>query len=209
MQKFFCQMERRFKVNKKKKEVRSFSNFQLRDLDNADSQEVVGVPVVFNHPTCLYEYDGIKYYEVIDRHAFDECDMSDVVFNYNHGGHIAARTRNKTLELKKNDSQLEMVAFLGGTSYGKELLEEIRGGYVDKMSFAFEVDVDGSVYDKNTHTRTITKIKKLYDVSAVDFPAYDSTSISARSFFNEQIQHEKEEFVKERKRKKILIKTKL
>ena len=196
-------------MNKEKREVRSFTNFQLRDSENVDSQEVVGVPVVFNHPTCLYEYDGIKFYEVIDRHAFDECDMSDVVFNYNHGGHIAARTRNKTLELKKNDSQLEMVAFLGGTSYGKELLEEIRGGYVDKMSFAFEVDVDGSVYDKNTHTRTITKIKKLYDVSAVDFPAYDSTSISARSFFNEQIQHEKEEFVKERKRKKILIKTKL
>lgn len=196
-------------MNKEKREVRSFTNFQLRDSENVDSQEVVGVPVVFNHPTCLYEYDGIKFYEVIDRHAFDECDMSDVVFNYNHGGHIAARTRNKTLELKKNDSQLEMVAFLGGTSYGKELLEEIRGGYVDKMSFAFEVDVDGSVYDKNTHTRTITKIKKLYDVSAVDFPAYDSTSISARSFFNEQIQLEKEEFVKERKRKKILIKTKL
>lgn len=196
-------------MNKEKREVRSFTNFQLRDSENVDSQEVVGVPVVFNHPTCLYEYDGIKFYEVIDRHAFDECDMSDVVFNYNHGGHIAARTRNKTLELKKNESQLEMIAFLGGTSYGKELLEEIRGGYVDKMSFAFEVDVDGSVYDKNTHTRTITKIKKLYDVSAVDFPAYDSTSISARSFFNEQIQHEKEEFVKERKRKKILIKTKL
>lgn len=56
-----------------------------------------GTAVVFDTPTVLFEYDGVKYSEVIDRNAFDECDMSDVIFNYNHGGKVVARLRNKRL----------------------------------------------------------------------------------------------------------------
>ena len=138
--------------------------------------------------TCLYEYDGVKYYEVIDRHAFDECDMSDVIFNYNHCGKVVARLRNKTLTLTITDRGLDMEADLSGTVAGRELYEEIDGGYIDKMSFSFVVRE--SKYDSVTHTRTITKIRKLYDVSAVDIPAYEETSISARAFF--EVEHEKE-----------------
>ena len=200
-------------VNKTGREIRTFSSFELkeyRDEENSERQDYVhGVPVVFNTPTCLYEYEGIKFYEQIDRHAFDNCDMSDVIFNYNHGGRVAARIRNNTLKLSINDVCMEMDAFLGGTEYGRNLLEDIRGGYIDKMSFAFVVDEDGDDYDPATHTRTITKIKKLYDVSAVDIPAYDTTSISARSFFEVEYEKEKRALEQARFREKCIAKTKI
>jgi hypothetical protein len=174
---------------KKGREYRALQDFSLvpREEEN-DAYRVRGTAVVFNSATCLYEYDGVKYYEVIDRHAFDECDMSDVIMNYNHGGKVVARLRNKTLTLDINDRGLDIVADLSGTTAGRDLYEEIDGGYIDKMSFSFSVRE--SKYDTITHTRTITKIRKLYDVSAVDIPAYEETSISARSFFEEE--HSKE-----------------
>ena len=124
-----------------------------------DAHKVRGTAVVFNTPTCLYEYDGVKYYEVIDRHAFDECDMSDVIFNYNHAGKVLARLRNNTLTLTITERGLDMEADLSGTAAGRDLYEEVVGGYVDKMSFSFVVRE--SKYDSVTHTRTITKIRKL------------------------------------------------
>ena len=155
---------------------------------------------MFDTPTVIAEYDGIKYCEVIDRHAFDECDLSDVIMNYNHAGKVVARLRNKTLALDINERGVDIEANLGGTTAGRELYEEIDGGYVDKMSFSFTVRE--AKYDSTTHTRTITKVKKLYDVSAVDIPAYNETSIAARSFF--AVEHEKElaalEQVRRRKR---------
>ena len=174
---------------KKGREYRVLQDFALVPREGEDdAYRVRGTAVVFNKPTCLYEYDGVKYFEVIDRHAFDECDMSDVIFNYNHGGKVVARLRNKTLTLNTTDHGLDMEADLSGTVAGRELYEEIGGGYVDKMSFSFTVRE--SKYDTLTHTRTITKIRKLYDVSAVDIPAYEETSISARGFFEEE--HSKE-----------------
>ena len=199
-------------INKTGREIRVFSSFELKELrsENGESQDYVhGVPVVFNTPTCLWEYEGVKFYEQIDRHAFDNCDMSDVIFNYNHGGRVAARIRNNTLKLSLNDVCMEMEAYLGGTEYGRNLLEDIRGGYIDKMSFAFVVDVDGDEYDAATHTRTIKRIKKLYDVSAVDIPAYDTTSISARSFFEVEYEKEKRALEQARLRDICIAKTKI
>ena len=144
--------------------------------DNA--YRVRGTAVVFDRPTCLFESDGVKFYEVVDRHAFDECDLSDVIFNYNHGGKVVARLRNKTL------------------------YEEIKGGYIDRMSFSFVVRE--ASYDNATHTRKITKIKKLYDVSAVDIPAYEETNISARSFFEEEHSKEVKALEQAQRRKRIV-----
>ncbi len=187
---------------RKEREYRALQDFSLvpREGEN-DAYIARGTAVVFNVPTCLYEWDGVKYYEVIDRHAFDECDMSDVIFNYNHGGKVVARLRNKTLSLLINDRGLDMESDLSGTVAGRELYEEIDGGYIDKMSFSFSVRE--SSYDNQTHTRTITKIKKLYDVSAVDIPAYQETSISARSFFEEE--HSKEIAALEQARRRRLL----
>lgn len=200
-------------VNKTGREIRVFSDFKLKELRSDDGDErqdyVHGVPVVFNTPTCLYEFEGVKFYEQIDRHAFDSCDMSDVIFNYNHGGPVLARLRNNTLKLAINDVCMEMDAFLGGTNNGRNTLEEIRGGYIDKMSFAFVVAEDGDEYDSATHTRTITRIKKLYDVSAVDIPAYDTTSISARSFFEVEYEKEKRALEQARLREICIAKSKI
>lgn len=200
-------------VNKTGREIRVFSDFKLKELRSDDGDErqdyVHGVPVVFNTPTCLYEFEGVKFYEQIDRHAFDSCDMSDVIFNYNHGGPVLARLRNNTLKLAINDVCMEMDAFLGGTNNGRNTLEEIRGGYIDKMSFAFVVAEDGDEYDPTTHTRTITRIKKLYDVSAVDIPAYDTTSISARSFFEVEYEKEKRALEQARLREICIAKSKI
>lgn len=199
-------------INKSGREMRAFSTFELKEIrsDEGERQDYVhGVPVVFNTPTCLFEYEGVKFYEQIDRHAFDNCDMSDVIFNYNHGGRVAARIRNNTLKLAINDVCMEMDAFLGGTEYGRNLLEDIRGGYIDKMSFAFVVAENGEEYDAATHTRTITRIKKLYDVSAVDIPAYDTTSISARDFFTEEYEKEKEALGQAQLREMCIAKSKI
>lgn len=199
-------------INKTDREFRSFCSFELKELRSEEGERqdyVHGVPVVFNTPTCLFEYEGVKFYEQIDRHAFDNCDMSDVIFNYNHGGRVAARIRNNTLKLAINDVGMEMDAFLGGTQFGRDLLEDIRGGYIDKMSFAFVVAEDGEEYDQATHTRTITRIKKLYDVSAVDIPAYDTTNISARDFFSEEYEKEKRALEQAKLREICIAKSKI
>lgn len=188
------------------REYRSLQDFALVPREEGSEEyRVKGTAVVFNTPTVLYECDGVKYCEIIDRHAFDGCDLSDVIFNYNHGGKVVARLRNKTLALAITERGLEVEADLSGTQAGRELYEEIDGGYIDKMSFSFSVRE--AKYDSVTHTRTITKVKKLYDVSAVDIPAYEETSISARSFFTEEHGKELAALEQARRRKKIIALT--
>ena len=188
------------------REYRSLQNFALVPREEGSEEyRVKGTAVVFDTPTVLYECDGVKYCEIIDRHAFDGCDLSDVIFNYNHGGKVVARLRNKTLALHVTERGLEVEADLSGTQAGRELYEEIDGGYIDKMSFSFSVRE--AKYDSVTHTRTITKVKKLYDVSAVDIPAYEETSISARSFFTEEHGKELAALEQARRRKKIIALT--
>lgn len=191
---------------KEGREYRALQDFSLVPREEGSEEcRVKGTAVVFDTPTVIAEYDGIKYCEVIDRHAFDECDLSDVIMNYNHAGKVVARLRNKTLALDINERGVDIEANLGGTTAGRELYEEIDGGYVDKMSFSFTVRE--AKYDSTTHTRTITKVKKLYDVSAVDIPAYNETSIAARSFF--AVEHEKELAALEqaRRRKRLIALT--
>lgn len=191
---------------KKGREYRSLQDFALVPREEGSEEyRVKGTAVVFDTPTVLWEYDGVKYSEIIDRHAFDDCDMSDVIMNYNHGGKVVARLRNKTLMLNITERGVEIEAELSGTQAGRELYEEIDGGYIDKMSFSFSVREEK--YDSVTHTRTITKVKKLYDVSAVDMPAYEETSISARSFFTEEHGKELAALEQARRRKKLIALT--
>jgi hypothetical protein len=166
---------------------------------------VEGYAATFDEPTVLYEYDGVQYKEVIARGAFDGADMSDVIFNYNHAGRVYARTRNKTLGLEVDLKGLKINARLDGTQEGRNLYEEIDGKYIDRMSFAFTVAADS--YDRDTHTRTILKVKKVYDVAAVDIPAYDTTSISARSFFEAAAEEERKAADAAELRKKLILLT--
>lgn len=148
---------------------------------------VEGYAATLESPTVLFRDGETEYKEVIDRHAFDECDMGDVVFRYNHASNIVtlARTSNETLSLDVDNKGLHVRAELADVTLGRDLYTLIRRGDVSKMSFAFTVREDS--YDSKTHTRRILKFDRIVDVSAVDFPAYDDTSISeARDYFAAQ-----------------------
>lgn len=159
---------------------------------------VEGYATTFNKPYLIYEYDGIKYYEVIDRNALIEADLSDVIFQYDHQGKVLARNSNKTLGIEPNNEGLFIFADLSKSQAAKDMHEEINNGLVTKMSWAFVVKEDK--YDKDTRTRTILKIKKVYDVSAVSIPANNDTEISSRSYFSGVIEAEKQEMLERRKR---------
>ncbi|HJB41104.1 MAG TPA: HK97 family phage prohead protease [Candidatus Gemmiger avicola] len=157
--------------------------------EGEDNRMVVeGYACTFGQAYDLYDSADYKITEQIDARAFDGCDMSDVIMQYDHEGRVFARNRNNTLSLMVDSAGLKITAELGGTDIGRQLYQEIKGGYTDKMSFAFAVAEDKreTLRDhetgKVTVVRTITKIKKLYDVSAVSIPANGMTSISARRF---------------------------
>lgn len=148
-------------------------------------------------PYVLFSDNGVDYSEVIDRHAFDETDMSDVVFRIDHEGAVFARTSNGLIELSVDDKGLFNRINLGATERAKDVYRDIEVGNYPKMSFAFSVKEDA--YDRETHTRTILKVGKLFDVSAVSFPANPDTSldISTRDYFNGVIEMEKAERLRE------------
>lgn len=159
---------------------------EIRDIEGAEEEKklVSGYASTFDEPYKLFDGDGWEYWEVVDRGAFDETDMNDVIMQYDHRGRVFARTRNNTLEVNPDDEGLFIQADLGGTEIGRELYEEIRGGYTDRMSFGFTVTGELEEREKDENglvrfTRHITKIGKLYDVSAVSIPANDGTSIGA------------------------------
>ena len=168
-------------INLKDREYRSFAEFRLAE-PNEGEMVIEGYAVVFNSPTVMYSLGDTEYKEQIDMQAFAGADMNDVILNYNHAGKVVARTRNKTLQLSVDTKGLLVRARLDGTEEGRRLYEEIQGGYLDKMSFAFSVAEED--YNNDTLTRTIKKVQRLYDVSVVSLPAYDDTSVSARSYFS-------------------------
>lgn len=180
-----------------------------------DGKIVEGYATTFNQPYELYSDAQYTLNEQVDSRAFDDTDMSDVIMQYDHEGRVFARGSNGTLELSVDDHGLKITADLGGTEIGRQLYEEIKGGYTNKMSFGFTVSKDERTeeYDYDTgHTtilRTITGIGKLYDVSAVSLPANNATEISARSYCDGVIAELTEEFrqqkEREQKKKKLNI----
>lgn len=209
---------------KKMNDGRQFRNIVTMRAVSDESEDkkeyrVTGMATTFNQPYTLYEYknwDGVdvEIREQIDSHAFDDCDMKDVIFQLNHEGRVYARTRNKTLLLSIEEEGLGIDAYLGGTKSGREIHEEIEKGYLDRMSFAFIVAEDKleefTEGEKRVIVRTVTKVSKLYDVSVVSVPANDHTSISARSYCDgviaeleaERLRAEKEE---EQKRQAVIL----
>ena len=191
------------------KEIRKL-DLQFRAEDTEDKKmEIKGYAVVFDSPET---YD---YTEVIDKHALDETDMTDVVLRYNHEETfmVLARTRNKSLNLNVDDKGLFMEATLqDDISQHRDIYNAIKSGLIDKQSFAFTVEEDS--YDYDTDTRTITKIGKLFDVSVVDQPFYNATDVSVASSNDDflerrnELRKEHEEKLKEEERKNILQKAK-
>ena len=208
-------MEQKKQTNKLKKEIRSavinIADYLSEDADAEQDTEkqllVQGYALVFEQPTTLFTDEfGNEYKEVIDRNALINADMSDVPFKYDHNDNfmILARTRSKTLTLTVDEKGLLVNANLPDTAQGNDLYTLIKRGDIDKMSFVFTVGKD--TYDALTHTRRILAIDKLFDVSAVVFPAYEQTSISARDYFTAQIELE-EKLKQEEKRKRLILLT--
>lgn len=173
---------------KKLEQGREYRNLSLeaRALENDEKNYIVeGYATTFDAPYVLYKDDDFELREVVTSSAFDNCDMSDVIFQYNHEGRVFARTRNNTLGLECDSHGLKVVADLGGTENGRNLADEIRGGYTDRMSFGFIVSEDEiEETSEGLYTRYIRGISKLFDVSAVSIPANDMTSISCRDVVN-------------------------
>ena len=160
---------------------RVIRNFNVQTRDSEGELWVEGYAAVFESPTVLFEMNGVEYREQICRGAFDNAKMDDVIFNYNHSGKVMARTRNKTLTLEIDEKGLKVGARLDGTEEGRALYEEIKGGYIDRMSFQFTILEES--YNRDEHMWSVEAVKRLYDVSAVAIPAYDDTSIEARKDF--------------------------
>lgn len=157
-------------------------------LAEEDEKRVKGYASTFNEPYKLFSDDEYELREIIDENAFDNCDMSDVIMQYNHEGRVFARQKNGTLNLTiDKPTGLFINADLGGTELGNQVYEEIRGGYTDKMSIGFTVDKAADIWTRETidgvtvETRRIMAVKRLFDVSAVSIPANPNTSIESVS----------------------------
>ena len=192
---------------------------EVKEVPDQDENMVVrGYASTFNDPYTLLEGDRYKLVEVVDPDAFAETDMSDVIMQYDHQGRVFARMSNNTLSVTTDDHGLLIEANLGGTELGRQLYEEIKGGYTNKMSFGFTVKADDRQKTegedgKLVFTRTIKSVRKLYDVSAVSLPANDATEISVRNLSDgviAEIQAERLEAERlELKRRKMLMRARL
>ena len=194
------------------KDNREYRSMEMRIFDAEDGSngyKVEGYASTFQ-PYVLYSVDGVDYSEVIDRDAFSEADLSDVVFRFDHEGRVYARSSAGSLEVTTDEHGLGIHADLSRSQTAREAFEDIKAGNYPKMSFAFRVAEGGDSYDKATHTRAIHRIAKVYDVSPVSFPANPTTelSVSTRDYFNGVIEMEKAERLEaeKRERQKQIIK---
>ena len=204
-------------VEEKLTEGRQYRRVVQMEGRAAEDNEMIveGYATTFNEPYELWRDSDYVFLEQVDGQAFAETDMSDVIMQYDHEGRVFARTSNGTLRLSVDNHGLRVTADLGGTEIGRQLYSEIRGGYTDKMSFGFTVDADERLVQEDRETgtvtvlRTIKRVGKLFDVSAVSLPANSATVISARSWCDGVIQQLTEERRKaearERQRQKIKI----
>ena len=198
---------------------REYRDFILAVVPTEEEQSeerkiVKGYASTFNQPYTLWEDDEFVVQEQVDSKAFDNADMEDVIFQYNHEGRVFARVSNGTLKVNPDETGLSIEADLGGTDIGQQLFQEIRGGYTTKMSYGYTVN--GSEWEerkledgRTLELRTVTSIGKVYDVSAVSIPANNATSISVRNLSDGVINEVRAERLKALELEREKLKTKL
>ena len=156
---------------------------------------VEGYASTFNDPYPIYcDFAGDEYLEVVSPDAFRDADMSDVIMQYDHEGRVYARGSNGTLIVEPDEHGLFVAADLSRSQASRELYEEIAAGLITRMSWAFTVAADE--FDRETRTTTITRVKKVFDVSAVSLPADPNTEISARNLLNGVIEQSRKELAR-------------
>ena len=172
------------------KSDREYRSIELRVAEQNNEEEksyiVEGHPTTFGDVYELYRDGNYIVKETVDKNAFDETDLSDVVFLINHAGRVYARTRNGSVKFDIDEHGVKSTTDLGLTSSARSVYEDIDAGLYDRMSFAFTVTKDSYTEEELENgdivlTRTILKVGKVYDISAVDFPANPYTDISSRS----------------------------
>ena len=193
------------------KNDREYRSMTMAPVEGQDFR-VHGYATTFDDPYVLYEDREIILREIVDHNALMNADMSDVIMQVNHEGRVFARNSNDTLSLLPDAHGLGVDAYLGGTDLGRGVFQDIAGGYMTKMSWAFTVDADEWKSEqapdgRQLETRTIKAVKKIYDVSVVSIPANDATEISARNLADgviERVKAERLEALEMRKRKMLL-----
>lgn len=188
-----------------KKEIRAF-NFEVRaDQNEEHGHFLTGTPIVYDARTDLGWYD-----EIIERGALDKTDLKDVRFLINHNTDMIplARSRNNnansTMQMSVDENGMSIRVDLDteNNAEAKSLYSAVERGDLDGMSFMFTVDGEKwEDVDSEHPTRTITSFAKVMEVSAVTFPAYEQTSISARGL-SEALESAKESLENERAAKR-------
>ena len=188
------------------KEIRMLKEMSFRALENEEDKMILeGYPITFNQPATHW---GMT--EIIDSRALENCDMTDVPLKYNHDDShlILARTRNGSLKFEIDEKGLKMTAELIDTQSNRDIYKSIQAGLIDKMSFAFTTKEEN--WNEDTQTRTILNIDKLWDVSVVDVPFYDSTSVFARNldtsaeYYNKKMAEKRQKLANKLKREELL-----
>lgn len=175
---------------------REYRSFELIKRAETEEPEYIaeGYASTFEPYMMWRDYENnVDYFEQIDAKAFDEADMSDCVFRVDHEGPVYARVSAGTVKLDIDEHGLHSITDLSKTAKARALFEDIAAGNYPQMSFAFTIAEDH--YDKDSHTRVIDRIAKVYDIAAVTWPANPTTNLSARSkdFFDGVIEEEKAE----------------
>ena len=199
------------------REYRNLGAFEIRQ-EEPEADLVIGYASTFDTYELFEDPDFGPIYERISPQAFDNADMSDVVFLRDHTGRVLARTKNGSIKLSTDEHGLLTETNLGLTSASKEMLEDIRVGNYSQMSFSFVVD--DYHWERNdpdamiNNVRVVDRIKKLYDISAVAFPAnpYTDIGLSARDLFHGEMERQAERLANEKRekdRRRLALKIKL
>lgn len=201
---------------KTEREYRTLAmSMRARDEPKAGEMIVEGYATTFNSTYELYRKGKYTVMEQVDRHAFDDCDMSDVIMQFDHAGRVYARTRNGSLHVEPDEHGLKITADLSRTESARQLYDEIRAGMIDRMSFGFVVDQDEWTRKEDmdsgsgTKLRTITRMRKLYDVSAVSIPANDQTQIAVRTMCERLIAQCEAERLKGEQKRRLALRIKM
>ena len=191
----------------KMEENKELRYMEFRALESPEENMIIeGYAIVFDIPQT-HSFGKYKFTEVIKRNALDFTNMKDIVLRYNHNDTVCvlARTKNNSLELNIDDTGLKIKATLIDTQSNRDIYKSIKAGLIDSMSFAFSVAPKGDTWDygENETYRNVTNIEKIFDVSVVDTPFYEDTSVYARKF-DEHFKSEKQKEFEFRKRKFLI-----
>ena len=173
----------KFKEQAQSRALTLFSSEQAQRIES--DHYVDGYAALYEPYVLYYDYQNNPVYERFERGCFDECDMSDIIMQYDHEGKVLARNSNGSLVVEADDTGLFFAADLSRTEAARNLYDEVKAGMVTKMSWRFRC---GNYYfDKDTRTIVHLTVKKIYDVSAVSIPANDDTEINARAWADGEI----------------------